>query len=135
MPTRCQCTPSLASERRHCSMISGRFSNSRMSSAAYVRQAAPLTFLVASRPTYLNLPHGDNSGSDSGTRLPPRRNWTMLTEVEIRAAKAVEKPLKLLGGGLYLLVTPERRAVVEVEVSLRGERTRHIPWRISGRFA
>lgn len=30
-----------------------------------------------------------------------------LTELEIRAAKAVEKPLKLFdGGGLYLLVTP-----------------------------
>jgi len=35
-------------------------------------------------------------------------NWTMaFTELEIRAAKAVEKPLKLFdGGGLYLLVTP-----------------------------
>jgi len=30
-----------------------------------------------------------------------------LTELEIRAAKAVEKPLKLFdGGGLYLLVAP-----------------------------
>ena len=37
-----------------------------------------------------------------------RGNWKMaLTDVEIRSAKAVDKPLKLFdGGGLYLLVNP-----------------------------
>lgn len=48
------------------------------------------------------------TGVTLGLAAPPGGNWTMaLTEVEIRAAKAVEKPLKLFdGGGLYLLVTP-----------------------------
>lgn len=46
----------------------------------------------------------------------------MLTEVEIRAAKAVEKPLKLFdGGGLYLLVTPN------------GGRWRRLKYRYEGK--
>jgi len=63
-------------------------------------------------------------------------NWTMaLTELEIRTAKAVERPLKLFdGGGLYLLVTQVVGSGGGSSIATR-EGARDFAWGVAGCFA
>lgn len=58
-----------------------------------------------------------------------------LTEVQIRNAKAADKPMKLFdSGGLYLLCECEWESLVAIEVSLRRQGARDLARRLSRDF-
>jgi hypothetical protein len=55
-----------------------------------------------------------------------------LTDVTVKNAKASKKSVKLFDGrGLYLEVSPSQRQMVEVEVSIRGQRETSVFGRLS----